>query len=32
MLPVIVDHEHHYEAVNVDAQQRSRHSLEVEAD
>ncbi|MBI4702937.1 MAG: maltose alpha-D-glucosyltransferase [Deltaproteobacteria bacterium] len=26
-LPPIVDHEYHYEALNVEAQQRSRHSL-----
>jgi maltose alpha-D-glucosyltransferase / alpha-amylase len=27
ILPLIVDHEYHYEAVNVEAQERNRHSL-----
>ena len=27
ILPVIIDHEYHYQTVNVDAQQRNRHSL-----
>ncbi|MBF6560848.1 MAG: maltose alpha-D-glucosyltransferase [Candidatus Binataceae bacterium] len=27
ILPVIIDHEYHYQTVNVEAQQRNRHSL-----
>jgi maltose alpha-D-glucosyltransferase / alpha-amylase len=27
ILPIIIDHEYHYQTVNVDAQQRNRHSL-----
>jgi maltose alpha-D-glucosyltransferase / alpha-amylase len=27
ILPVIIDHEYHYQTVNVDSQQRNRHSL-----